>query len=98
MPGTEPNREEEIRQLAYRLWQEAGCPEGIEAQHWLKAEAIWLAWVIVGTSSTMMAVIGATENLGLIAAMRASGATARARTASNANSLACGTSTPMAPP
>ena len=42
MLGTEPNREEEIRQLAYRLWQEAGCPEGIEAQHWLKAEAIWL--------------------------------------------------------
>ena len=42
MPGTEANREEEIRQLAYRLWQEAGCPEGIEAQHWLQAEAIWL--------------------------------------------------------
>ena len=42
MPGTEPNRDEAIRQLAYRLWQEAGCPEGSEVQHWLKAEAIWL--------------------------------------------------------
>jgi DUF2934 family protein len=42
MPGTEPNRDEEIRQLAYLLWQEAGCPEGNDVQHWLKAEAIWL--------------------------------------------------------
>jgi hypothetical protein len=42
MPGTEPNREEQIRQLAYRLWQEAGYPEGDGVQHWLKAEAIWL--------------------------------------------------------
>ncbi len=42
MPGTELNHDEEIRQLAYRLWQEAGCPEGNEVQHWLKAETIWL--------------------------------------------------------
>jgi DUF2934 family protein len=42
MPGTEPNRDEEIRQLAYRLWQEAGCPEGNDIQHWLSAEALWL--------------------------------------------------------
>lgn len=42
MPGTESNREEEIRQLAYRLWQEAGCPEGNEVQNWLNAEAVWL--------------------------------------------------------
>jgi DUF2934 family protein len=42
MPGSEPNHDEEIRQLAYRLWQEAGCPEGNDVQHWLKAEAIWL--------------------------------------------------------
>jgi len=42
MPGTEPDRDEDIRQLAYRLWQEAGCPEGNDVQHWLKAEAIWL--------------------------------------------------------
>ena len=42
MPGTEVNRDEEIRQLAYRLWQEAGCPNGSDWQHWLNAEAIWL--------------------------------------------------------
>jgi hypothetical protein len=53
---------------------------------------------MVGISSTMIAVIGATENRGLIAAMKASGVTARARTASSAISLACGMSTPMAPP
>jgi hypothetical protein len=38
----------------------------------------------------MMAVIGATENLGFIAAMRASGATAMARTARSAISFECG--------
>ena len=42
MPGTEPNRDEAIRQLAYRFWQEAGCPEGNDVQHWLKAETMWL--------------------------------------------------------
>jgi len=42
MSGTESNREAEIRQLAYKLWQEAGCPEGNDVQHWLNAEAIWL--------------------------------------------------------
>lgn len=42
MPGTEANRDDEIRQLAYRLWQEAGCPEGNEVENWLHAEAIWM--------------------------------------------------------
>jgi hypothetical protein len=42
MEGTETNREEEIRQLAYRLWQEEGRPDGYDVQHWLKAETIWL--------------------------------------------------------
>ena len=42
MPGTEPNRDDAIRQLAYQLWQEAGCPAGNDVQHWLKAESIWL--------------------------------------------------------
>jgi hypothetical protein len=42
MPGTEPNRDEAIRQLAYRLWQEAGCPQGNDVQLWLKAETLWL--------------------------------------------------------
>jgi hypothetical protein len=42
MQGMQMNRDEEIRQLAYRLWQEEGCPEGREIQHWIKAESIWL--------------------------------------------------------
>lgn len=42
MQGVEVSRDEEIRQLAYGLWQEAGCPEGYDVQHWLEAEMIWL--------------------------------------------------------
>lgn len=42
MQGTETNRDEEIQQLAYRLWQESGCPDGYAVEHWLKAELIWL--------------------------------------------------------
>jgi Protein of unknown function (DUF2934) len=38
----EVEREEQIRKLAYRIWQEEGHPHGYEVQHWLKAEAIWL--------------------------------------------------------
>ena len=38
MQGTEIDRDEEIRQLAYRLWQESGCPNGSDLQHWLKAQ------------------------------------------------------------
>jgi hypothetical protein len=37
----EIDRDAEIRELAYRLWQEEGCPQGYDVQHWLKAEAIW---------------------------------------------------------
>jgi hypothetical protein len=42
MQGMEMNRDEEIRQVAYKLWQEEGCPDGYEVKHWLKAETIWL--------------------------------------------------------
>lgn len=30
--------EEKIRHQAYFLWQEAGCPEGHELDHWLAAK------------------------------------------------------------
>jgi Protein of unknown function (DUF2934) len=40
MQGTETNRDEEIRQVAYKLWQEEGCPDGYDVEHWLKAETI----------------------------------------------------------
>jgi DUF2934 family protein len=42
MQGMEMNRDEEIRQVAYKLWQEEGCPDGYEVKHWLKAETILL--------------------------------------------------------
>ena len=37
----EVERDAEIRELAYRIWQEEGYPHGHEVQHWLKAETIW---------------------------------------------------------
>jgi Protein of unknown function (DUF2934) len=37
----EVERDAEIRELAYRLWQSEGYPHGYDVQHWLKAEAIW---------------------------------------------------------
>ena len=37
----EIERDEEIREVAYRIWQEEGCPHGHEVQHWLKAQMIW---------------------------------------------------------
>lgn len=36
-----PHREEEIRQIAYHLWLDEGCPHGRHLDHWFKAESIW---------------------------------------------------------
>src|SRR4249920_1119440 len=38
-----PNRDEEIRLIAYELWLNEGCPDGRQSEHWLKAESIWHA-------------------------------------------------------
>jgi Protein of unknown function (DUF2934) len=35
-----PDRDDRIRELAYFLWLEEGCPEGQEERHWLAAEAL----------------------------------------------------------
>jgi len=35
------NRDEEIRLIAYQLWQDEGCPHGRHLEHWFRAEAIW---------------------------------------------------------
>ena len=37
----EVEHDAEIRELAYRIWQEEGYPHGYDVQHWLKAEAMW---------------------------------------------------------
>jgi len=41
MQGTEMNHDDAIRQLAYRIWQEEGCRDGCEVEHWLRAKMIW---------------------------------------------------------
>ena len=37
----QPNREDEIRQIAYQLWLDEGCPHGRDRDHWFKAESVW---------------------------------------------------------
>ena len=40
-PGsTTPDRNDRIREVAYFLWLEEGCPEGEEERHWTTAEAL----------------------------------------------------------
>jgi hypothetical protein len=34
-------REDEIRLIAYRIWEEEGCCHGRDIEHWLKAEVVW---------------------------------------------------------
>lgn len=34
-------REDEIRLIAYNIWEEESCPNGRDCEHWFKAEAIW---------------------------------------------------------
>lgn len=36
-----PGREAEIREMAYYLWLDEGCPHGRHLDHWYKAESIW---------------------------------------------------------
>jgi hypothetical protein len=33
-----PNRQQQVAQIAYRIWQEEGRPEGREDEHWWRAE------------------------------------------------------------
>lgn len=42
MANTEQSddREERIREVAYFLWLEEGCPEGQADRHWAAAEAV----------------------------------------------------------
>ena len=37
----EADREEEIRLIAYRIWEEEGRPHGRDWEHWRKAEGLW---------------------------------------------------------
>ncbi len=35
------DRDEEIRLIAYQIWEQEGQPHGCEVKHWQKAEATW---------------------------------------------------------
>jgi hypothetical protein len=34
-------REDEVRLIAYRIWEEEGCCQGRDIEHWIKAETLW---------------------------------------------------------
>ena len=34
-------REDEIRLIAYAIWEEESCPDGRDCEHWLMAETVW---------------------------------------------------------
>ena len=34
-------KEDEIRLIAYNIWQQDGCCDGHDCEHWLRAEAVW---------------------------------------------------------
>ena len=35
------DREDEIREIAYTIWEQEGCVNGNDLEYWLKAEVIW---------------------------------------------------------
>lgn len=35
------HHEEEVRLIAYEIWNQEGHPDGHDLAHWLQAEAIW---------------------------------------------------------
>lgn len=35
------SRESEIQLIAYRIWEEDGCCDGRDLEHWLRAEIVW---------------------------------------------------------
>ena len=34
-------KEDEIRLIAYHIWEQGGCINGKDYEHWFKAKAIW---------------------------------------------------------
>jgi hypothetical protein len=34
-------REDEIRLIAYNIWEQEGSSDGRDGEHWFRAEAIW---------------------------------------------------------
>jgi hypothetical protein len=36
--GTDPEHHDKVAALAYKLWQERGCPVGADQEDWFRAE------------------------------------------------------------
>jgi hypothetical protein len=34
-------KEDEIRLIAYSIWEQENCPNSKDCEHWYRAEAIW---------------------------------------------------------
>jgi hypothetical protein len=34
-------REDEIKLIAYKIWEVEGCADGRDCEHWYRAETIW---------------------------------------------------------
>ena len=34
-------KDDEIRLIAYNIWEQQGCPAGKDCENWIKAESIW---------------------------------------------------------
>jgi len=47
-----------IREVAYRIWQSEGCPEGCDLEHWLRAERE----VLVGEGPAVTTVIASPDD------------------------------------
>ncbi len=43
-PAQQRNAERLVRERAYFLWEDAGCPNGRDVEFWLEAERRFLAW------------------------------------------------------
>ena len=35
------HHDDEVRQIAYKIWEDEGHPQGRDQEHWFKAEAVW---------------------------------------------------------
>ena len=50
------DNEERIRELAYKLWVDEGCPEGRAVDHWLRATEIVETETLANTEAAAVAV------------------------------------------
>ena len=44
-------KEDEIRLIAYSIWEQEGCQDGHDCEHWIRAEGIWVKKQKQGTVS-----------------------------------------------